>query len=111
MTKKSFKDNPALQFITQQEEPQPQKLTPETTPAAAPAQEPIGKAFLQALPLPEKAPAGFKKGPEWVEVKSKRLQLVIQPSILEKVKEAAAARGQSTNDFIGQVLAAIVAED
>lgn len=42
--------------------------------------------------------------PRSIESKSKRLQLVIQPSLYEKVKYKAESCGVSVNDFIHQVL-------
>lgn len=87
MPKKSFKGNPALQFITTAEpEPQPADQ-PEPTPRIA-----------------EKPPAGYKLDPRFVEVKSRRLQLVLQPSLYERVKAKAAATGISVNEYVHQVL-------
>ena len=91
-TKKSFKDNPALQFISGAEEEQ-------TEQAEAPAQ----KATLKA-PTDAKAPAGYKLNPLYVETKSKRLQLVLQPSVLERVKARAKAKGLSINEYCHQIL-------
>lgn len=75
MAKKTFKDNPALQFISAAEE-----VTPEP-PAPAP----------KARPLP-------------AETKSRRVQLVVQPSLYERVKDRAAAQGLSVNEYIHRVL-------
>ena len=76
--KKSFKDmdNPALQFISsaQQDEPTP----------AAPA----------ARPQPTQT----------AEVKSRRVQLVFQPSLYKRVKKAAKAAGLSVNEYVHQIL-------
>lgn len=98
MPKKSFKDNPALQFISSTEpEPQPvEQLAdqPETPPRAT-----------------EKPPAGYKMDPRFVEVKSRRLQLVLQPSLYERVKAKAAAAGISVNEYVHQILAAATREE
>lgn len=88
MPKKSFKDNPALQFITtaaeDKEQPREQK---------------------QAVPLPtEKPPAGYKVNPLYVETKTRRLQLVLQPSLYERVKAGASAAGLSVNEYVHQIL-------
>lgn len=89
MAKKNFKDNPALQFITQQEEtPEPQIQT-----------------------STGKAPAGYKLNPLYIETKSKRLQLVLQPSLLEKVKAKAKEKRLSVNEYVHQTLEAATKED
>lgn len=79
MARKSFKDNPALNFIT------PPGAAPRT-----PAQPAAG------IPM--------KPDPRYVEVKSKRVQLLMQPSLHARLKEAAAERGRSLNDLIHTVL-------
>lgn len=88
--KKSFIDNPALQFISTAE--------PEETP-----QEEREPTPLQARPA-EKPPAGYKVNPLYVETKSRRLQLVLQPSLYDKVKAGAAAAGLSVNEYVHQIL-------
>lgn len=87
MPKKSFKDNPALQFITTAEpEPQPADQPEQTTRAT------------------DKPPAGYKMDPRFVEIKSRRLQLVLQPSLYDRVKAKAAAAGISVNEYVHQIL-------
>ena len=92
MPKKSFKDNPALQFIS----------TAETeTPPAPPAAEREPMSY----PRPtEKPPAGYKLNPLYVETKSRRLQLILQPSLYNRVKAGAAAAGLSVNEYVHQIL-------
>lgn len=82
MAKKSFKDNPALQFISAADEQEGPQATPTTA----------------------KAPAGYKVNPLYVETKSRRLQLVLQPSLFERVKARATASGLSVNEYIHQLL-------
>lgn len=82
MAKKSFKDNPALQFISAADEQEAPQATPNTA----------------------KAPAGYKVNPLYVETKSRRLQLVLQPSLFERVKARATASGLSVNEYIHQLL-------
>lgn len=82
MPKKSFKDNPALQFISETDTAL-QKIS-ETMPAAA--------------------PQGYKVNPLYIETKSKRLQLVMQPSLYERVKAAADNEKLSVNEFIHRTL-------
>lgn len=79
--KKTFleDDNPALQFISKpKEEPKP-----------------------RAADMP---PEGYKLNPMYVETKSRRLQLVLQPSLYERVKAAATNKGVSVNDYIHKLL-------
>lgn len=82
--KKSFKDviNPAMQFISQ----------PVTE---APAHETKQESQMATLP-----PKGYK----YIESRSKRLQLLIQPSLFEKVKAIAQSENKSVNDFIHTML-------
>lgn len=78
MAKKTFKENPALQFISApSEEPEIRPITP---------------------------PEGFKRNPEYVEVKTRRVQLVLQPSLYARVKQKAKQSDLSVNEFISQVL-------
>lgn len=91
MAKKSFKDdlNPALQFIS--------SATEETFEARAEARE--------------TAPAGYKADPRYIETKSKRLQLLIQPSLLESLKKTAKAEGRSVNDLVHTILVEALREE
>ena len=81
----AFKDNPALMFISGAEE------------AEAPATE-------QKAPTDATAPEGYKLNPLYIETKSKRLQLVLQPSVLERVRARAAESGLSVNEYCHRVL-------
>lgn len=85
MAKKSFKDNPALQFISTAEEETQQGERETPRPA-------------------EKPPEGYKLNPLYVETKSRRLQLVLQPSLYERVKAGAKAAGLSVNEYVHQIL-------
>lgn len=80
--KKSFKADlsPAMQFIS--------------TPAAEEAPAPIR----------EEAPAGYKVNPLFIEKRSKRLQLLVQPSLYDQIKARADAEGCSVNDMIHRLL-------
>lgn len=73
-------ENPAELFISTPQEP-------ETRPAA-----------------PAKAPEGYKVNPLYLETKSKRLQLLVQPSLLEKLRARAKAEGRSVNDLVHTIL-------
>lgn len=87
MAKKNFKqNNPAEAFITMPEE------------------EPI-KEELQSQPTgARKAPAGYKLNPEYIEVKSKRVQLLLQPSIVDALKALAKEKGFSMNECANEAI-------
>jgi hypothetical protein len=80
MAKKDFKSNPALQFIS--------------TPAA------------EEEPVPQKTPipTGYKMNPAYIETKSKRVQLLVQPSIIDAVARIADRKGISRNEAINEAL-------
>ena len=86
MAKKTFKDNPALQFISSVNEEREQE-----TPTRAEQTTP-------------KAPEGYKANPLYVEIKSRRLQLVLQPSLYDRVKARAKAEGLSVNEYVHKTL-------
>jgi len=50
------------------------------------------------------APEGYKLNPEYIETRSKRLQLLVQPSLLEKLRARAKREGRSLNDLIHSIL-------
>jgi len=76
--KKSFKDNPALNFITTQAD--------------------------SVVILEEDNLAPVKPNPEYIETRSKRLNLLIQPSLHKNLKNIAAARDISINELIHKAL-------
>lgn len=88
MPKKTFRDNPALQFISSAD---PENTQPEE----------------KTIPLPqpaEKPPEGYKLNPIYVEKRSRRLQLVLQPSLYDRIKSHARAAGLSVNEYVHQIL-------
>jgi predicted HicB family RNase H-like nuclease len=90
MPKKTFQNefNPALQFIStlpdkkdeKKQEPEIQEI--ETTPA----------------PVPK------KRNPLYIETKSKRIQILMQPSLHNKLKTIATQKETSLNDLIHTIL-------
>lgn len=84
MAKKDFKISPAMNFISQ-----------ESIDAID------GKPETKEH---QKAPAGYKANPEYIETKSKRVQILVQPSIHEAIKAKAKAEGISTNEAINKAL-------
>lgn len=89
MGKKSFTSNPALQFISEADTEQEAEQT-----------QPV----LEAEELQEKPPKGYKLNPVYLEVKSQRLQLVMRPSLVKKVKKAAKKQKLSVNEYVHRVL-------
>lgn len=98
MAKKTFKENinPAMSFISQESI---DRAEGETT------------AKEEATKRPAKAPEGYKLNPLYIETKSKRLQLLIQPSLHEKLKARAKAEGTSVNDIVNTILQDALAEE
>ncbi len=81
MAKKSFSSSiPAAMFISEPAEPT-------TEPQAN-----------------KEIPAGYRVNYGLVETKSKRVQLLMQPSLHARIKAAAAAQGLSFNDFVHREL-------
>lgn len=81
---------PELQFISR-----------ETIEAAEQAEQAAGLQGQQ----------GFRYIPKKRETKSKRVQLVLQPSIYAKLKARADAAGASFNDYCHAIFEEIVRED
>ena len=85
MAKKSFMDSPALRFITAKEEEQTvkeEKITPKK----------------------DELPQGYKISPVYIETKSRRLQLLLKPSIFKKLKQTADKKHTSVNDLVNSIL-------
>ena len=115
---KSFagNDNPALAFISTQE-PEQAEETPAATRKAGKKAEGKNRLQIETRPLYQReeagtsahvkttdAPEGYKANPLFVETKSRRLQLLVQPSIYEALKEGAKAEGRSVNDYVHTIL-------
>lgn len=93
MAKKDFKgDNPALAFITVPEE-EPTTLAPTETAPELPVSDQTGKP-----------PKGYKLDPRYIETKSRRVQLLMQPSIVDAAKKYATAQGLSMNELVALAL-------
>lgn len=93
--KKSFttQQNPALAFISAQEPPKAPEAQ-HTTHAKT-----------------TDAPDGYKVNPLYVETKSRRLQLLVQPSLYDAIKARATAEGQSVNELVHSILEAALKGD
>lgn len=84
--KKSFieemEKNPALHFISSAQ-PKEDSAAPEAPITGTPA---------------------TNRQPQTAEVKSRRVQLVFQPSLYKRVKKAAKVAGLSVNEYVHQIL-------
>ena len=110
-SKKNFLDNPALRFIDiPQEEEQEQEQEQEQETAPAPAEyekpekpekpEPPERA--QTAPDELRAAVNVPEGyrlEKITERRTKRLQLVVEPSLHDRLKAAAKDAGVSVNEF------------
>ena len=81
-TKKDFtKNNPALAFMSMGGEEAKKQDTSDQT-----------------------APEGYKVNPLYIETKSMRVNLLMQPSIVERMKKIATAKGLSLNEAINEAV-------
>jgi hypothetical protein len=111
MAKKDFtKNNPALAFIsgteeaneiqeTSKEESGAKKKTPAKKTAA-----PAPKKTTAPKKAPGTPPPGYKVNPQFIEKKSQRLNLLIQPSALNRLKKMAKKNKTSVNETINQLI-------
>ena len=98
MSKKSFTDaNPAMAFISTATEQENFSLT-------QPTKEEL-EAKLDPEPL-NKVSNGvpMKKNPEFIETKSKRVQMLMQPSLYDAIKKEATAKDISVNEMMHEIL-------
>ena len=101
MAKKSFiNDNPALRFITEAEQPEEQETRPAPKQTVkAPTRSPSRSTSKAKNDEPR-----YKLDPKYIETKSRRVQLVMQPSLYNKIKQAASKQDISVNEFIHKTL-------
>ena len=101
---KSFKanDNPAMSFIS--------KESIEAVDGK-PEQEERATIPTGRKTSPKKAPEGYKLNPEYIETKSKRYQILIQPSLHKEAKTISEELGISLNDFIHRAIQEAVYND
>ena len=90
MAKKDFKGNPAMSFISQESIEKVDKA-------------PEARSSFTGTPKP---PKGYKLNPEFIETKSRRVQILMQPSIYEAIKAKADTDGVSTNEAICEAIRA-----
>lgn len=90
MSKKSFTDaNPAMAFISTATEQENFSLT-------QPKKEELEAKESNGVPM--------KKNPEFIETKSKRVQMLMQPSLYDAVKKEAKDKNISVNEMMHEIL-------
>lgn len=105
MAKKNFLDNPALRFIDI-----PQENDSGTVTVTEQAERTSGNAVRSERSVEKKLdelraviPEGYRLE-KIKEKRTKRLQLVVEPSLYEKMKAAAEAAGISVNEYVIQAV-------
>ena len=83
MTKKTFKDSAAIQFISDADK---KDKTEEQ---------------LEISELHENIPEGYKINPKYVEKKTKRLNLLVKPSLYDSFKQKSDKSNISFNELVG----------
>jgi hypothetical protein len=86
---KSFRDS-AMRYIT------PMSEEPVAESQLAAGKEPVNEAPL-LIPM--------KPNPAYIETKSRRVQLLLQPTLHKKLKGMANAKGKSFNELVHSILA------
>ena len=98
MSRKSFTDaNPAMAFISTAKEQEDFALTqPTKEELEAKSNQDTVNNVSNGVPM--------KKNPEYVETKSKRVQMLMQPSLYNSIKERAEKEGVSVNEMMHEIL-------
>ncbi len=105
-------ENPAMMFISQPDaEPEPEEAAPEVSrnPETGRNRLKVSSARMVETPEPEPIPEETTllkapRAPQRAEAKTRRLQLLLQPSLYEAVRARAEAEGLSVNEEIGELL-------
>ena len=90
MSKKSFTSaNPAMAFIS-----------------SVPEESPVTEEQAAIAPTSENkiADVPMKRNPEYIETKSKRVQMLMQPSLHLALKQVASKQGISVNEAMHEIL-------
>lgn len=98
MSKKSFKDNPALQFMSRAEE------------VVNEVREEKPVEVRQIKEVREVVSNYRVSAPITFEAKSKRFNMLIRPSVFASLKEISESRGTSVNDLINTIVENYIVE-
>lgn len=108
MKNKAAAENPALMFMDTAPEPEE---APEVSrnPETGRNRLKVSSARMIETPEPEPipeetTPLKAPRAPQRAEAKTRRLQLLLQPSLYEAVRARAEAEGLSVNEEIGELL-------
>ena len=93
--KKSFKDNPALQFISAAPQEDAEPAAAEPAPGSRTATQ---------------VPEGYKINPLYIEKRDRRHQLLITRSTAEWLRTESIRSGRSMNDIINQAIEDYIAK-
>jgi predicted HicB family RNase H-like nuclease len=97
MARKDFtKNNPAMAYITPQQEME--AIGQDTK------DRPKKQLETKTETTPEEPPKGYKLNPQYIEKKSQRVNLLIQPSVLKRLKKMAKKNKVSVNEQIHQII-------
>lgn len=99
----NLRNDPALAFVS---------AADDTAGNLPDQQQAAGLPDAEALaPMKHGAPPkGYRLNPEFIEVKSKRVQLVFRPSTYKAARAAAKRAGVSLNEYIHQLIEQATAE-
>lgn len=122
MAKKSFRNSPAMQFITS-EPVEEKRKEPAVKPPVVKAQPEVKKPKPSSAPTAKKPasassskagegsafaisgqPVPMKPNPAYVETRSKRVQLLMQPSLHKGLLEVAQKKDVSFNEAVHEIL-------
>lgn len=99
MNKKSFVNaNPAMAFISVVESEEDFSLATQHT------EEKLSDKHYQKKEKKEVKIIPMKKNPEFIETKSKRVQMLIQPSLYNEIKKEAKRKRVSVNEMMHEIL-------
>ena len=97
MSKKSFRDNPALQFMSRPEE---------TNREAS-----VEVAEVREIRQVKEITDNFRVIPVAFEAKSKRFNMLMRPSVFVKLKRMSENKGTSVNDFMHTIMELYIEND
>ena len=110
-------ENPAMMFISQPDAEPEEAEAPEVSrnPETGRKRLMVSSARMVETPEPEPIPEETTllkapRAPQRAEAKTRRLQLLLQPSLYEAVKAKAEAEGLSVNEEIGELLRSALRE-
>ena len=114
MAKKSFTNNPALNFIssaqpTSEEQPEVKEKEVKTKPAKTAKEKPVAKPETEKTTKPEQPIQTLFDIPiAPVERKSVRLYLLVKPSTLDKLKMLAKTKNTSVNELANVIFETVL---